>query len=170
MEDKMIYHFMKMLDKKCNFAQAKAHCDIPCGVYDPIIAQIDALTVVRMMDLMTGTVEDETKSKVDFQNAIARHIAVKEKHAEHAKQEVRIIFGDYIKAQHIEAHPELPGLFHKILQLGSLCRQGADRKVGLEFVDAINQFAEIFWKTKNIATKKAVAPYAPSLEMVYPVL
>ncbi len=161
---------MQMLDKKFNFEQAKAHCDIPCGVYDPIVAQIDALTVVRMMDLMAGTIEDESRSKIEIQNAVARHIAIKEKHAEHAKQEIRIIFGDYIKEPHIEAHPELPGLFHKILQLGSGCRQGADRENGLKFVEAINQFAEIFWKTKNIATKKAVAPYAPALEMVYPVL
>lgn len=164
----MIYNIIKLLDKKIGFEQAKAHCDIPCGVYDPIVAQIDALTVVRMMDLMAETIADESKGKVEFHNTLARQISIKEKHAEHAKQEIRIIFGDYLKEPHIKAYPELPRLFHKIMQLGSSCRQGGDRETGLAFVDAINQFAEIFWKTKNIATKKAVAPYAPALEIVYP--
>jgi nickel superoxide dismutase len=48
----MIYKLIKMLDKRFGIEQAKAHCDIPCGIYDPITAQIAALTVVRMIDLM----------------------------------------------------------------------------------------------------------------------
>ena len=48
----MIYKFVQALDKKFTFEQASAHCDVPCGIYDPIVAQIAALTVVRMIDLM----------------------------------------------------------------------------------------------------------------------
>jgi nickel superoxide dismutase len=54
------------------------------------------------------------------------------------------------------------------MQLGSKCRQTVDREAAVEFVAAINQFAEIFWKTKGVATKRAKAPYAPALELVYP--
>ena len=54
------------------------------------------------------------------------------------------------------------------MQLGSKVRQTIDRDSGLAFVDAINKFAEIFWAIKDVKTKKANAPYAPSLEMVYP--
>ena len=54
------------------------------------------------------------------------------------------------------------------MQIGSKCRQTADREAGTQLVDAVNQFAEIFWKTKNVAIKRANAPYAPALEMVYP--
>jgi len=59
---------------------------------------------------------------------------------------------------------------HKVMQLGSKVRQTADREAGVAFVEAVNQFAEIFWATKNVKTKKAKAPYAPALEMVYPEL
>jgi nickel superoxide dismutase len=54
--------------------------------------------------------------------------------------------------------------------LGSKCRQTVDREAALQFVEAINEFAQIFWETKSVATKRAKAPYAPALELVYPAL
>jgi nickel superoxide dismutase len=164
----MLYKFIQALDRILPFPKAKAHCDIPCGIYDPITAQINALTVVRMMDLMAGLTEGDEKAKVDFHNSISRYIAVKEEHAEKAKHEIRVIWGDFIKDAHVEKYPELPTLVHKIMQLGSKCRQTADRDAGLAFVEAINRFAEIFWAIKDKKIKKANAPYAPGLEMVYP--
>jgi nickel superoxide dismutase len=164
----MIYKLIQSVDKYLSFPVAKAHCDIPCGIYDPAPAQIDALTVVRMMDLMAALEEGEEKGKLEYHNTLSRYITVKEEHAEKAKHEIRVIWGDYIKDTHLEKYPELPGIVHKIMQLGSKSRQTSDREHGLAFVDAINQFAEVFWATKNVKTKKAKAPYAPSLEMVYP--
>ena len=164
----MFYKFIQSVDKHLLFPETKAHCDVPCGIYDPAPAQIDALTVVRMMDLMTDLEQGEEKGKLEYYNTLSRYISVKEEHAEKAKHEIRVIWGDYIKDAHIEKHPELPGLVHKIMQLGSTSRQTSSREHGIAFVDAINQFAEIFWATKNIRTKKAKAPYAPGLEMIYP--
>ena len=54
------------------------------------------------------------------------------------------------------------------MQMGSSSRQTADRVTAVNFVEAINKFAEVFWETKGIATKRAKAPYAPALEIVYP--
>lgn len=166
----MIYQFLETLDHKVNFDHAKAHCDVPCGIYDPITAQIGALTVVRMMDLMSNLESSDPTSKVDYHNSMSRYITVKEEQAEKTKQEIRVIWGDYIKAQHLEKYPDLHNLVHKIMQLGSMCRQSADREAGVQFVEAINQFAEIFWESKGVATKRAKAPYAPALELVYPAL
>jgi nickel superoxide dismutase len=161
----MIYQFLAKLDKKFRFKQAQAHCDIPCGIYDPSTAQIAALTVVRMMDLMADLASGEDKDNVTFHNSMERYVASKEEHAEKAKHEIRVIWGDYFKK---DKHPNVDELVHKIMQLGSKVRQTADREAGLAFVAAINEFAETFWKTKDVKTKKAKAPYAPALEMVYP--
>ncbi len=164
----MFYKFFQSVDKYLSFPEAKAHCDIPCGIYDPAPAQIAALTVVRMMDLMTALEQGEEKGRLEYHNTLTRYIAVKEEHAEKAKHEIRVIWGDYIKDTHLEKHPDLTMLVHQIMQLGSNCKQTINREHGLAFVDAINQFAEIFWLTKNVKTKKAKAPYAPGLEMFYP--
>jgi len=164
----MFYQIFEALDKKFGVERAQAHCDIPCGIYDPITAQIAALSVVRMMDLMAEAEAKGHDNHLAFINSMARYIAVKEEHAEKAKHEVRVIWGDYIKPEHVEKHPELHELVFKSRKLGSKVRQTADRQTGLDFVEAVNKFAEIFWDTKGIAVKKAKAPYAPALEMVYP--
>jgi nickel superoxide dismutase len=163
----MLYQILEKLDNKFIFPEAQAHCDIPCGIYDPSTAQIDALTVVRMMDLMAGLQGGDDKSKIEYHNSMSRYIAVKEEHAEKAKHEIRVIWGDYFKK---DKHPNVDDLVQKIMQLGSKCRQSVDRETGLAFVEAINEFSAKFWETKGITTKKAKAPYAPALEMVYPVL
>jgi nickel superoxide dismutase len=165
-ETSMIYQVLSAIDRKFGLEEARAHCDVPCGIYDPIVAQISALTVVRMMDLMAAL----ESTGVARDNSMGRYIAVKEEHAEKAKHEIRIIWGDYIKAQHVEKYPDLHSLTHKIMQFGSKSRQTTDRQAALDFVEAINQFAEIFWATKNIPTKRAKAPYNPPLELVYPVI
>jgi nickel superoxide dismutase len=164
----MIYQILSKIDQKVNIETVKAHCDIPCGIYDPIVAQISALTVVRMIDLMTDFEAKTPERNKDYMNSMARYIAVKEEHAERAKREIRVIWGDYFKAQHVEKYPNANALVHKIMQLGSKARQTADRDQALQLVDAINEFAQIFWETKGITTKRAKAPYAPALEMVYP--
>ena len=166
----MLYELVEKLDRALSFKTAKAHCDIPCGIYDPIKAQLAALSVVRMLDLMRDLVDTHKERDVEFINTMTRLVHVKEEHAEECKREIRVIWGDYIKASHLEAFPQLSGLVHKIMELGSKSRQTADRQTGLALVEAVNEFAEIFWKTKGIATKKAKAPYAPGLELVYPEL
>lgn len=161
----MIYQLLNRLDKKLHFEQAQAHCDIPCGIYDPSAAQIAALTVVRMMDLMEQLANGEDKDNIAFHNSMERYVAVKEEHAEKVKHEIRVIWGDYFKK---DKHPNVDDLVYRIMQLGSKARQTADRDAGLALVDAVNEFAETFWGTKDVKTKKAKAPYAPGLEMVYP--
>ncbi|MGB9672898.1 MAG: superoxide dismutase, Ni, partial [Anaerolineales bacterium] len=153
----MLYSILNQIDQKMPFTRAKAHCDIPCGIYDPITAQIAALTVVRMMDLMKDLENKESVSKLDYHNSMTRYIAIKEEHAEKAKHEIRVIWGDYFKEQHLEKFPQTHAVVHKIMQLGSKIRQTADRQLGEQFVEAVNEFAQIFWETKGIPTKRAKA-------------
>jgi nickel superoxide dismutase len=163
-----MYKLFAALDRRFGFPEAKAHCDIPCGIYDPLPAQIAAQSVVRMIDLMKELDTAGSSDKLVYHNSMSRYIKVKEDHAELVKHEIRVIWGDYIKAPHIEQNPELPGLVHEIMQLGSKTRQTADRDVAVQLVEKVNRFSEIFWKTKGKATKRVTAPYAPGLDMVYP--
>jgi len=164
----MIFKIFESLDEKFGVERAKAHCDVPCGIYDPIVAQISALTVVRMIDLIHDLAGKGAEHDTAYHNTMSRYVTVKEEHAEKAKAEIRIIWGDYIKAQHLESYPQVNSVVHKIMQLGSKSRQTTDREAAVEFVETINEFAEIFWATKGITTKRANAPYAPALEVVYP--
>ncbi len=166
----MLYKALQTLDRVFKFEEAKAHCDIPCGIYDPHLAEVAALTVVRMVDLMAELAAANKDKDIAYHNSMARYIAVKEEHAELAKREVRVIWGDYIKQEQIDKFPELPGLVHKIMQLGSKARQGAGREAAMDLLNAVNRFAEIYWQTKGIAVKRVKAPYKPGEEMVLPEL
>ncbi|MFB0901138.1 MAG: superoxide dismutase [Ni], partial [Dehalococcoidia bacterium] len=69
---------------------ASAHCDIPCGIYNPIAAEIAAETVTKMMNLIADLADTSSKESL---NSIARYIDIKEKNAEIVKHEIRIIWG-----------------------------------------------------------------------------
>lgn len=166
----MFYQLIKSLDKFVHFDEVKAHCDIPCGIYDPHQAQVGALTVIRMIDLIKALPEDHHDNKLVFFNSLSRYIAVKEEHAELVKHEIRVIQGDFIKEEHLVKYPELQPLVFKIMKLASKVRQGVERQDALDLLAAVNRFAEIFWEIKGVATKKVKAPYAPAEEVVYPVL
>jgi len=166
----MIYRAVEKLDQLFRFEEAKAHCDVPCGIYDPHQAQVAALTVIRMIDLMTDLAATHKEIDLEFHNSMDRYIHVKEEHAELVKREVRVMWGDYFKQEHVDKYPELTGLVHKIMQLGSKSRQGVSREVACQLLEAVNRFAEIFWETKGVATKRVKAPYKPGEEIVYAVL
>jgi nickel superoxide dismutase len=166
----MLYRAFEIFDRVFDVQRAKAHCDIPCGIYDPHAMEIGALTVIRMIDLMNEASQSGQKDSLEYQNSMARYIAVKEEHAELVKREVRVIFGDYFKKNHVEQFPELPELTHKILQAASKGRQTVSRESAMELLSMVNRFAEIFWQTKNIPTKRVKAPYKPEEDMVVPVL
>ena len=174
----MIYQILKKSENLLNIKEAKAHCDVPCGIYDPSTAIISALTAIRMIDLISelkdkykeGCCDKEKCCNAEYNNSLLRYIAEKENHCIKAKEEIRIIWGDYIKAPQIEKYPNIHTLTHKIMMAGSKTKQTIDRTNALEFLKLINEFAEIFWDSKGIKTKKVKAPYLPGEEVVYPVL
>ena len=143
-----------------------AHCDIPCAVYDPGVAQYAALSVVRFLDLI-GEMPENIESKKDLAH-LSRLVQQKEEHAIEVKDAVRTIWGDYFKDPHIEKFPEIHELAHSIMMTASKCKQDIDRQNGIDLVDKVNRFAEIFWTTKDIKTYKAVCPYPPAKEIIYP--
>ena len=166
----MLHKLLRSIDSVLKFGEARAHCDIPCGIYDPHQAQVAALTVVRMIDLMSELKQAHEGASVEVQNSMPRYVLVKEEHAELVKREVRVIWGDYFKQEHIDKYPELPGLVHKIMQLGSKSRQTANREQAMELLNCVNRFTEIFWDSKGIQTRRVKAPYKPGEEIAYPQL
>ena len=152
-----------------NIEKVSAHCDIPCGVYDPGEAQYAALSVIRFMDLINEMPDSNSFDK-DNLAKFTRLVEQKEEHSIIAKNAVAVIWGDYFKAPQIEKHPGVHNLVHSIMMDGSKCKQGLHREDGLSLLSKINEFAEMFWATKEVETEKKISPYAPNLEVVVPVL
>ena len=149
------------------FQEVHAHCDIPCKIYDPCVAQVAALSIVRLIDLIAELGDLNTPAK---SAQLARLTSQKETHAEQVKHDITTIWGDYFKQPQIDRFPQIHKITHGIMQAGSKCKQGVARDDGVELLSQVNQFAEIFWRSKDIPTQRVVAPYPPALELIHPIL
>lgn len=149
-----------------------AHCDIPCGIYDPHEAQIAALTTIRMMQLIAELPKPTAASKPEeleaYSSKLARYTVVKETHAERVKSELRVLWGDYFTADHAKAHPTLHESFWKAMKQASKVRQGTNLADANELLAEVQQIAEIFWKTKGAQSKRMPSMQKPGGEIVYP--
>jgi nickel superoxide dismutase len=165
-----------LLNRLLPHEEASAHCDIPCGIYDPHLLQLAALTVVRMDQLINdvqapaagagGMPSKEERQR--FIHAITRYTEVKEEHAELAKREARIIWGDFFKPEHLEKFPDLHQTVFNIMKLASAARQNVDTDAAQKLLAAANRFAEIFWEAKGVATKRQPSNQAAGGEYVMP--
>jgi nickel superoxide dismutase len=126
---------------------AHAHCDVPCGIYDPHQAEIAARTVARMVELI-GQIPAGSNELADRQKFV-RCVTIKEQHAEIVKHEVQIIWSDYFKPEHIERYPDLHDRVWKILKLASKNKQNIDAQAAAELEAAVKEFSDIFWSTKK---------------------
>lgn len=150
-----------------------AHCDIPCGIYDPHGAQIAALTVVRMNQLIAELPKPRAGAKPEelqaYSHKLARYTEVKESHAELCKHELRVLWGDYFTPDHAKAHPELHQLFWDAMKLASKARQEVGLPVAQELLAKVQQIAEVFWKTKGAEVRRQPSMQKSGGELVYPV-
>ncbi|WP_409433757.1 superoxide dismutase, Ni [Litorimonas sp. RW-G-Af-16] len=148
---------------------ASAHCDIPCGIYDARIVTYYAVSTLRQIDILLS-LKDKDLSDTAFAMQVARNTAKKEEMAENVKHQTRIIWGDFMKGDHLKKHPGAHELAHKIMLAGSACKQDLHREDGEKLVALCNDFAEMFWDMKGVKTKKVTTPYAPNVEVVEPAL
>ena len=127
--------------------EAEAHCDIPCGIYDPVSAKIAAQTVQKMVLRMQAL--EEGDDHMAYANTMARYITVKEEHAEICKRELRILWADYAWPNMPEGF-DLHGSFNAALKLAGRCRQTVDMAACEELVASVDAIAAAFWATKGV--------------------
>ena len=125
----------------------RAHCDIPCGIYDPAGAVLAARTVARMVELI-GQIDPASTAVAD-KNKFNRCVTVKEQHAELVKHEVQVIWSDYFKPEHLEANPDLHTKVWNVLKLASKNKQNVDADAAAQLQAAVKEFSDIFWATKQ---------------------
>ena len=129
-----------------------AHCDGPCGVYDPSSARIAAEAVVSMTKkllAMTPPEGSDGKAWAAYLNTSSRYIAIKEEQAHLAKEELLVLWTDYFKPPHLEAHPELHTLFWTAAKLCSACKVEVSIQHAEELMEIIEKIHNLFWSTKG---------------------
>jgi nickel superoxide dismutase len=120
--------------------KVSAHCDLPCGVYDPAQARIEAESVKAVQE------KYQANEDADFRT---RAILIKEQRAELAKHHVSVLWSDYFKPPHFEKYPELHQLVNDTLKALSAAKASNDPATGQKALDYIAQIDKIFWETKQ---------------------
>ncbi len=150
-----------------------AHCDIPCGIYDPHGAQIAALTIVRMNQLIAELPKPGPQTTPEERDAyvhkLSRYTTVKEEHAEICKRELRVLWGDYFTPEHLQKFPELHGLFWEAMKLASKARQDIGLPIAQDLLAKVQKIGEIFWKTKGAEIRRQPSLQKSGGEVLYPV-
>jgi nickel superoxide dismutase len=130
---------MKAIDKLFRIKPVYAHCDLPCGVYDPAQAYIEAQSVLAILEKYE-TLDDANKVRAEI---------IKEERAELVKHHLMVLWADYFKPQHLEQYPTLHDLFWRAIKQASSCKQHTDAIEGKKLVELVDEIAKIFWETKN---------------------
>jgi nickel superoxide dismutase len=119
-----------------------AHCDLPCGVYDPAQARIEAESVKALIQKHNASDDPVFKTRAIF---------IKEQRAELVKHHLWVLWTDYFKAPHFEKYPNLHQLFNEATKLAGAggVKGSLDESVADQLLGKIDEIAKIFWETKQ---------------------
>lgn len=121
---------------------AYAHCDLPCGVYDPAQARIEAESVLKIMQ--------KYQDNDDFVFR-TRSLIIKEERAELVKHHLWVLWTDYFKPEHLEKHPNLHDLFWRATKQAGQAKHSVDPADGQKLLDLIAEITDVFNQTKQAA-------------------
>ena len=119
---------------------AYAHCDLPCGVYDPAQARIEAESVLKIMEKYADLHDDVQKM---------RAVIIKEQRAELVKHHLWVLWTDYFKPEHLEQFPQLHDLFWRATKSAGETKKSVNPEDGKKLLILIDEIDEIFKKTKT---------------------
>ena len=148
----MIKQFTAKIKAHFPAPAVEAHCDGPCGVYDPASARIAAdavLSMTKKIVALDPPADGDKAGLIAYNNTIGRYTAIKEEQAHLAKTELLVLWTDYFKPQHLEAYPDLHDTFWKAAKLCSAVKVGVSVDDAEALMAAIENIHNIFWATKN---------------------
>jgi nickel superoxide dismutase len=125
-----------------------AHCDLPCGVYDPAQARIEAESVKAIQEKYQDA-ENEKSPGETVTEFKQRCIKIKEERADLVKHHLWVLWTDYFKPQHLEKYPQLHEVFWEATKEAGDAKRTVDPKQGQKLLEAIEEIDKIFEQTKK---------------------
>jgi nickel superoxide dismutase len=132
--------FFNVLDRVRAPQTAHAHCDLPCGVYDPAQARIEAESVKACMEKFNASDDPVFRERATM---------IKEERAEMVKHHLWVLWTDYFKPEHLAAHPDLHESFWSTTKAAGEAKKTNDVAVATRLLDGIGNIDRIFWETKK---------------------
>ena len=137
---KLLAKVIKSLEGIAAPVTVSAHCDLPCGVYDPAQARLEADSVKACMEKFNGSDDEVFK---------ARAVTIKEERADLVKHHLWVLWTDYFKPVHLEKYPQLHTLFWNATKAAGESKKTNDPAVAQDLLNQIAEIDRIFWETKK---------------------
>ena len=150
--NRMLSKLMNSFFNKKAMMQVYAHCDGPCGVYDPASARVAAEAVLSMTKKIVDLNPPSSQNSEEwssYNNTFSRYVAIKEDQAKETKKEILILWTDYFKPIHLETYPDLHDTIWKATKLCSACKVNIDQAQAEELMNYVEKIHNIFWQTKG---------------------
>jgi nickel superoxide dismutase len=128
--------------------EVRAHCDLPCGVYDPAQARIEAESVKAIQDRLKDPAKFKAPKETE-DGYRTRALAIKEDRAELVKHHLWVLWTDYFKPEHLAKHENLHQLFWDATKAAGVAKKSDDPNDGQKLLDLINEIDKTFWDTKK---------------------
>ena len=125
-----------------------AHCDLPCGVYDPAQARVEAESVKAIQDRYQNAEKFKTAGE-SVEDYRTRALAIKEMRADLVKDHLWVLWTDYFKPEHVEKYPNLHELFWTATKAAGDAKKSNDPSQGQQLLDSIDEIAKVFWDSKS---------------------
>ncbi len=144
----LVDNLLQAVDRLLPPRTAHAHCDLPCGVYDPAQAHIEAQSVRAIQERYQNA--DKMKSGTETADEYrTRAIQIKEARANLVKEHLWVLWTDYFKPEHKEKYPQLHDLFWNATKEAGLSKKSQDPAQGQKLLDMVEEISKIFWETKK---------------------
>jgi nickel superoxide dismutase len=137
---RIVPRLLALADLVSTPAVGHAHCDLPCGVYDPAQARIEAESVKAIQEKYQGNDDPVFRE---------RAVLIKEERADLVKHHLWVLWTDYFKPDHLAKYPDLHDKFWKATKLAGDAKKSLDPGQGQQLLDAVAEIDTIFWATKK---------------------
>ena len=141
----LIIRLLDFVDRYAPASTLSAHCDGPCGIYDPASARIAAEAVLSM----TEKIVDLDLNDPATQNTYPRYVAIKEEQAQLVKKELNVLWNDYFNHAHLEANPDLHTTMWQAVKQASTCKQELSVEAATDLLSRVEAIHHLFWATKG---------------------
>jgi nickel superoxide dismutase len=137
---RIVPRILAVLDRVAPPVPARAHCDLPCGVYDPAQARIEAQAIKGIMERFNASDDFSFRTRALF---------IKEERAEILKHHLWVLWTDYFTPEHLKTYPNLHDLFWNATKTAGAAKKTTDVAVADDLLERVAEIDKIFWETKQ---------------------
>ena len=136
---------LSLVDRVAAPLEVHAHCDVPCGVYDPEQARIEAESCLKIIQKYADS-DDEI-----FR---ARCVGIKEARADIAKHHIYVLWSDYFKPPHVEQFPDLHDVCWQAAKQCSAVKHSMDADAATKLLELIDRIDQMWKATGGLETTR----------------